>query len=446
MKYIYLVLFILFTSNLNSEIRELILRKPFEEQFLSNLECLDSNDCYAVLSNTIDVGLSKYWVYRSTNRGRNWQLYIDLITLYYNTIQSFSIVDSLNIYFGMSERNEVLITNDGGKKFKKITFPFNTNETVYLLVMMDSLKGLAYMNAVFYRTFDNWNTFDSIPIDKPTDYIVANRKNDSIIRFISYNYIENIDPKHIRYYSEYNINNNTENLIYKFKKEHIENGEALDIMDMHFVNDSLGFVCGERDIGEVGEASWSLVYKTTDGGKSWRLVLKDIQGERFGLDEICFADEKYGVTTGSWGSLYQTMDEGETWILKETPEEFNSPVTHVEFAGQVAIISELDGNIWTWQYPDDTTGVSVEDLIKSSKLHVIKRSNDLKIAITDPQYRAYRLEIIDIMGRKVTDKSINSNAAGNVYHTINIKNLNKGSYFFALSFNGAVVHTGKFIK
>jgi|GEM_PF-1387189 len=453
MKKLILLSLIIFSITALSKEKGLILRFGDEVNynqisFLDKIICLDSNNCYIT---TVEYyGFPNLWVrvYKSTNQGRSWNLNIETKTSketeWATNVRDFDVVDSNHIYIAMSEANILKYTADGGKTIKYLQFPEDATGMVENVKMIDTLKGMVQMNQVFYRTFDGWATYDTLP-RKLQYYYSPQKKNDSIIWFSSYTLDSKIAPYQNELVIEFNIINGKDKIIYQFSDEHIENGEMLNLFDLHFVNDSLGFVCGRRDIGENNDRAWDLIYKTTDGGKSWKNVLKDMNGRPFGIFEISFADEKLGVSVGQ-EKLYETTDGGETWLFKETPEEFDDLTTRVEFAGQIAIVGEMNGNVWTWQYPDDTTGVSVEDLIRSSKLHVIKRQEELRIAITDPQYRAYRLEIIDIMGRKVINKSINSNAAGNVYHSINIKNLNKGSYFFALSYNGAVVHTGKFIK
>ena len=418
--------------------------------FLDKILCLDSNDCYVVTTNSYGFPELFNTVYMTSNQGRTWSLKFDDVisedSWWAFNIRDFDVVDSNHIYIAMSESSVIKYTEDGGKTIKNLQFPDNRGHSVLNIIMMDTLKGLAIKTSDIFRTFDGWKTYDSVA--KGVEFYRApQKKNDSIIWFTYFTINEDIASKHMEHLIEYNINTDEEKIIYAFKDEYLENSENLELKDLYFINDTLGFVCGERDIGEPNDRNWDLIYKTTDGGKSWKNVLKDINGRPFGLDEISFADENLGVSVGSNGKLYETTDGGETWLFKETPEEFDDPTTRVEFAGQIAIVGEMNGNVWTWQYPDDTTGVSVEDLIRSSKLHVIKRQEELRIAIADPQYRSYRLEIVDIMGRKVINKSINSNAAGNVYHTINIKNLNNNSpYFIAISHNGAIIHTQKFIK
>ena len=418
-----------------------------ENQKLINFVCLDSNNCYAFHDG--HEGWDDFQrVYYSKDKGRSWiekftiESYKEDWDIHTNNTDDLAAIDTNHFYFGMDTKSMLKYTNDGGRTINYLQFP-DSNSIIQHVVMFDTLKGLVYTRDKFYRTFDGWDTFDTLQTNYSGLYYKKQIMNDSIIRWI---YSNNIDAEFgvhgARYLIDYNINTNTDTIIYGFEEEYRVNDLKHSLSGLFFVNDSLGFICGYRRWNNTSYAGNDLIYKTTDGGSSWREVLNADNGSPFGLYEIAFANEKYGVTVGADGKLYETQDGGENWTYYPEPGEFVGLSAHVMFAGSTCIVGDLNGNLWTWEEPN---GI-VEEIIMEEEIKVIQTAEELKISIRDLQYRQYRIEIVDIMGRKVIDGSIKSNAVGNVFYSVDLQELNVGSYFFALSFEGVALHTGKFVK
>ena len=428
--------------------KELILRNGnlVEEFALDGLICLDSNDCYAVFIGEVDLNLYNS-IYHSKNQGRKWEekLTIDVrketwgIRAY--NIQSFTAIDSNHFYIGSFGYSIFKYTNDGGKTMNYLQLT-EYNNAVWHTVMFDTLKGFVYNTGTFFRTFDGWKTYDSLKKNHTGTYFSKQILNDSIVRWI---YANNIDSsfglKGASYIIDYNVNTHKDSIIYGFEKEYKIDDLEHTLDDIFFVNDTLGFICGYRRFNNIGWAGNDLIYKTTDGGQSWREVLFEVNGSPFGLTKIAFANESYGITVGSRGKIYETQDGGETWTYYPAEDDLIASVIYLSFAGTTAIIGEHRGGIWTWEEP---TSVNKE-LETKENIKVIQTIEELKISIKDPSYLKYRIEIINILGIKQIDRPINS-GTGNVYYPIDIKQLNKGTYFYALSLNGATIYTGKFIR
>lgn len=95
---------------------------------------------------------------------------------------------------------------------------------------------------------------------------------------------------------------------------------------LFFVDSLYGWGCGYEPFGPRQEA-YDVVARTTDGGRSWRRVLRDSIHPAFGLWRIAFADRRHGIATGLGGKIIVTSDGGESWRAENVPSTyaFNIP-------------------------------------------------------------------------------------------------------------------------
>ena len=84
------------------------------------------------------------------------------------------------------------------------------------------------------------------------------------------------------------------------------------INDLHFVNDTLGFLCAAKSL-DIGNTSSDVIFRTRDGGKVWERVLEQEYEPIFGLQSISFKDELHGIAVGQFGKIVTTTDGGDTW-------------------------------------------------------------------------------------------------------------------------------------
>lgn len=117
-----------------------------------------------------------------------------------------------------------------------------------------------------------------------------------------------------------------------FSISYLDPPNANSINSMHFLNEKVGYICGEY--GEI--------YGTTDGGDTWSIKRKgDISAES--LNDIQVVSVLEAWACGNNGTLLHTIDAGETWVQVDVGEsnnfvaiEFNGP-----FSGWVATSNKL---------------------------------------------------------------------------------------------------------
>lgn len=97
-------------------------------------------------------------------------------------------------------------------------------------------------------------------------------------------------------------------------------------VNIHFVNENLGFA-----ITDLNGSNENSIYKTTDGGNSWDFVY---HARFWQYNEFFFLNEQVGFAVGSSqsftaedGAIIKTTDGGETWqalSISGQPESFNN--------------------------------------------------------------------------------------------------------------------------
>ncbi|MDZ4711660.1 MAG: YCF48-related protein [bacterium] len=86
----------------------------------------------------------------------------------------------------------------------------------------------------------------------------------------------------------------------------IETGTTGSINSICFINNDIGYLCGDGGI----------VYKTINGGMNWSPSNAGISNVK--LNSISFADLQNGIAAGNNGTLFITGDAGQTWNLEVT--------------------------------------------------------------------------------------------------------------------------------
>ena len=138
MKSLLIILFTVFiVTNTHAEKRWVLKYKPPEAPRFSELNCIDSMNCVAIV-NTVDHNT----IYKSSNQGNSWYKFssfnrsepkFDSI----RTTYQCKAFDSLNVYLLFIEGAVMEKSSDGGKIFKRVYF-----EELYKLKSVERLYDL----------------------------------------------------------------------------------------------------------------------------------------------------------------------------------------------------------------------------------------------------------------------------------------------------------------
>ncbi|MFC2130265.1 hypothetical protein ACFLSQ_02410 [Bacteroidota bacterium] len=449
MKYIIIILLVLNSSILANDWR-LVQQTGVQPLSNTGITCPDSNNCFVFAQQAHFTLLHK-----SSNQGITWE------NIYQSSSKEFELDFGTSPhpkYYFMTVSSHTVIkkSTDGGNTFKSIVLMPDSGgyggRQLRGLAMYDSLIGFANSAYWHFVTRDGWETFDKI-------YIMSGGFqsplfiNDSTVAII---HEPSVKKPPVAYsFKHYNINQNKWDTLFYFPK-------MTDTEDLHkirkfvFINDSLGYACGHQPTG-IGDTQNDLIYKTTDGGYHWELILKRWEEYEyyFGLRNIAFHDARNGVAVGMGGNIWMTKDSGNSWFLNQKPDEMTNPLDiEVTWAGQRPIIvtSDSEGGIYRYEgdffdfTPDTTDTTDVKEYVKNIlgdiEIKVYNYNTRLYVSLEDEHFRKYKLQICDIYGHIVLEKELNS-GIGTLFMPVDISGLTNGVYLYMISTQGVVAKTGK---
>jgi photosystem II stability/assembly factor-like uncharacterized protein len=329
----------------------------WEEVFKSGgiskkIVCLNENRCYVVSTAGAFTN-----IHFSQDAGASWELLNSINEL---EVQDMSVPDSNNIYIPFNN-GKTYHSIDAGKSFTN--FRLDSVHSFPYIIMSNELIG-AITNAyiipnIFYIliTKDGWKTFEKLALDIENirySFHYPNFINDSMLYAIVRVYDQR-EP-HVQYYTNHsfmklNINTLEYELIYI---DHLSG-----IRDLFVLNEQILFACGTSNTLSGGTCH-DAIYKSTDGGVTWRRVL-DLYSDRtkfnehevqpFGLQSIAFKDSLTGIAVGQFGKIVYTYDGGESWTYEnDLPprlggDESNPPTMLIRYSGTIPIIAAFNGSI-----------------------------------------------------------------------------------------------------
>ena len=402
---------------------------------IRTFEYLDSNDVFAFVDG---VGIT--FIYKSTDQGNTWHKHYehDHVAVDDSVYKVFrcDVVDHMHLY--MSYMDGLLLdkSTDGGKTFERISFgDFSIIEgnNFYDLKMFNNNIGAGFANKELIVTQNNWLSYEII---EQTEYPVAGAP----IFFIDSNNIA--INKWFRNSDEFVRYNISENKWYEFNKgSELNNNECPKVIDeVFFVNDTLGYACGGQDTGEAEYCS-DIIWKTTDRGLHWKIILEQEYEPVFGIDHISFTNDLHGLAVGCWGKIVETTDGGETWTYHEVPEDIQGSIgVNVTWAGSYPLVSCQKAGIYRLEEVNEID----EFILQSKKINIRQLPDKLLISIEDEQFRKYDLVIMDLLGN-ILHKEVLNSGIGTFFKPVNLDELNSGSYVYAIYNNNTLQKSGKFV-
>ena len=100
----------------------------------------------------------------------------------------------------------------------------------------------------------------------------------------------------------------------------VEERENTTLHAVEMVDARTAFAYGTNDVGYTG----SVLIRTTDGGATWKCVLRTEQTELVGID---FLDASNGAAISDGGVVYTTSDGGESWVASNDIDLFSLKYT-----------------------------------------------------------------------------------------------------------------------
>lgn len=389
---------------------EWVKKYAFDFADVRKIECFD-NICIAAIG---DVGITK--VIKSYDYGDTWDLIYEFDHFAnddtFNTLLYVEILDTNNIYLTY-DRLVLDYSNNGGKTFTRKTFGELSKQEAQrpLTIRMFNEKiGLMtnYFNLIY--TKDGWETYRVVSsepfgnaghrcffLDSTKVIMQSNRINTSSM--VQFDFTD-------------------ESWSWYYKNPEDDDGDRnKSFYDICRINERLFFACGSQFTGE-NQLSTDIIWKSTDSGKSWKIIFEDILEPKFGLQRIAFKNEFQGIALGPWGKVLETKDGGDTWELIPFPEEMIGKLGwRVAWAGDYPLISA------------DNTGIYRREKISSNDYLIIEKpysinNNVLKL----DSYQIAELDLFNTKGQLVDHKQ--------VIRELDLKYLKSGLYLLSIKVKG----------
>jgi len=437
MKSLLIILFTVFiVANTHAEKRWVLKYKPPEAHRFSELNCIDSMNCVAIV-NTVDHNT----IYKSSDQGSSWYKFssfnrsepkFDSI----RTTYQCKAFDSLNVYLLFIEGAVMEKSSDGGKTFKRVYFEelykLKSVERLYDLTMFTDNIGASLTRTTLLYTNDNWETYKAIP------------RPDSIFAGDPIFFVDSNNIAVLKYFADtdefmnYNIPNN-EWSQYNIGENVPKGEENKSMVHLQLVNDSLIYACGFQRTG-INNFSKDLIWKSTDRGKTWIKLMDQLNDPGFGMRRIAFRNETHGIVIGDWGKIFETTDGGESWFQHPIQDEFAiTIIPEITWAGSQAIYATDGAGIFRLE-----TVTDVEELSSDEKFRVFQSGHNLEIAINDESHATYRFSLYNSSGQSLVTRMIRS-SFGFVFEPVELINLTNGVYYYTISKNNGVEFNGKLV-
>ena len=168
----------------------------------------------------------------------------------------------------------------------------------------------------------------------------------------------------------------------------VPGGEGLDFRDVHAVDGGIAYLLSS------GPGDESRIYKTLDGGASWRMQLTNPDQNGF-LDAIAFFDARRGLALGDpvdgRFQVFATTDGGEGW--KRIPSTGMPPALPAEgafAASGTCLVTMGDRHAWF-----ATGGASVSRVFRSEDAGLTWTAAETPVRAGNPSSGIFSLAFVD---------------------------------------------------
>jgi hypothetical protein len=290
--------------------------KPKDINYYFALSSVDSS---AFLLANDDKNIT---IYHSKDDGLSWPIIYTIPSaqiINYNT-NAVDFTDENTLFFPIEMNNQInrLTLNP----FSWLASRINSELTIENIKMIDYERGIAGNSNQIFITKDSWENYNTIKVNN--------------LQCLWYD-----DNESITYVSS------SPQAVFHKSLDKGQSWETVKIGDfavtkLYFIDNNTGIVIGNIvDTNSSPFVYKDIIYRTSDGGKSWKEVLNSTRNERSELNDIVFSDTKLGIATGTSNSVYTTNDGGLSWQKQTLIQSINSPprITHCGFTKSKFIIS-----------------------------------------------------------------------------------------------------------
>lgn len=340
-------------------------------------------------------------VLSSSDTGSTWQ------TIHSDSSYAFKSVFFTDADTGYSAGQNLYKTTNGGKNWVTVlTDSLNTFLEIYFVTSQTGYAGSA---SGIYKTTDGGNTWTKLISNAQISSI--HFPSDSTGYFIGGS--SQGDPL-------YKTADGGQSMT------SITNGFQSIKEAVHFLNDTVGFMCGWYN---------GLLAKTADGGATWK-QLDTINSPQ--CWDVHFFDEKTGYYIDNGGGSYEikkTTNGGQTWTTQLSVE--NHYLNEFHFINNDVGIAIGDSGIIYKTKNSNILGINPSTPSLPLNIYPNPAKSTVNIDVQDIKGQSFKMEVYSSEG-----KQMRSFKFGEPTTTVDITDLSKGIYFLTITDN----HQRKTIK
>ena len=354
-------------------------------------------------------------IVKTTNGGLNW---IPQLSGVSKRLEGIDAVD-VNTLYCVGWDETILKTTDGGNNWIAIrNGPPMQGGSFFKVFFLNANTGWILRNNYIMRTFNGCLTFDS--------------------SYVIYTYLRDIYFKD----AQTGVLCGDGALIMKSTNGGVTwveitiplyNFEEPDFYRLSIVNNNFGWTVGGGDNSGLGK----LVYRTTNFGTSWDTIGRVPYPNNELNYSVFFPSLNTGYCGGTTGYTFKTTNGGFNWIQQVVPSngfrrDFNfindSLGWSVGGGGQIYITT--NGGTYVGVEPISNE-IPQDFKLGQNYPNPFNTETIIEFAVTERTY--YRLEIFDVLGKKVDEIMNKFLNVGEYKISYNAGMLSSGTYFYKLS-------------
>lgn len=364
----------------------------------SDLSCASSDDC--MLTGSINDRPKEYnfrsIVHHTTDGGKSWRVVLtDSVQLPPNQhlplLYHFIAHPTANLAIVAADSGTIMRSDDAGKTWNRISIADSTKKFVEIDMPTEQFGVIAQLPRSIFLTTDQGLTWKKLALPDTINNLVI----DDVA-----------SPKPGMIIAKYN--NVPQTMLTVISIDSGQNWQVypagtLDAGGFYFYNDVKGWACGIMLDSATSIQGEDVIYRTTDGGKTWKEQLRKRIQPNYGIYDFDFFDEENGIAVGGGGKILRTTNGGEEWVQETNPipvTQFPSLIGVNFKSPDKALTATWTGIVLEWQKGVATIGEE-NQVAPFTQLLPNPASNQLTLHLELPKQALMEAVLYDMIGQKV---------------------------------------------